>query len=267
MAKSPSFKSISSGQDLNGRGLGSGIRVPKTAEVLADHIRSQIIRGELQEGDFLPPESQLMTTLNISRPTLREAFRILEAENLISVVRGSRSGARVHVPHVASVSRYAGFVLQSQGTTIRDIYDARLAIEPYVAGVLAMRGDQEDCARLRTEIDRLTAYVDEEQYVDFMIALAGFHQLLVELGGNHTLLFLYSVLEGVVKRHQVAMLSRRPMNQNEAMRGLRSFRKLVNLIEARDAAGAEEHWQRHVSNANSDWVGPEDAKKVIDILG
>ena len=265
MAKS--FTSMSSTHDPVGRGLGGGIRVPKTAEVVADHIRSRIIRGELREGDSLPPESQLMSTLNISRPTLREAFRILEAENLISVVRGSRSGARVHLPHVASVSRYAGFVLQSQGTTIRDIYDARLAIEPYVAGVLAGKGNPEDCARLRSEIDRLTAYVDEERYVEFMIALAGFHQLLVELGGNHTLLFLYSVLEGVVERHQVGMLSRRPMKKNEAMRGLRSFKKLVDLIEARDAAGAEAHWRLHVINANSGWVVPEDAQKVIDILG
>jgi len=267
VARSPSFSAMSSIHELTGRGLRGGIRVPKTAEVVADHIRSRIIRGELQEGDSLPPETQLMTTLNISRPTLREAFRILETENLISVVRGSRSGARVHVPRVASVSRYAGFVLQSQGTTIRDIYDARLAIEPYVAGVLAEKGDAADCERLRAEIDRLTAYVDTEHYVEFMIALAGFHQLLVELGGNHTLLFLYSVLAGVVERHQVAMLSRRPMNKNEAMRGLRSFRKLVNLIEAKDAAAAEQHWRLHLVNSNSGWVEPEDTEKVIDILG
>ena len=72
------------------------IRVPKTSEIVANHIRGQIVRGELREGDSLPPEGQLMTSFGISRPTLREAFRILEAESLISVVRGSRSGARVH---------------------------------------------------------------------------------------------------------------------------------------------------------------------------
>src|SRR3546814_5023675 len=70
-------------------------------------------------------------------PTLREAFRILEAENLISVVRGSRSGARVHRPSTELVSRYAGYVLESQGTTIADLYAARLAIEPTVVRWLA----------------------------------------------------------------------------------------------------------------------------------
>ena len=104
------------------------IRVPKTSELVADQIRAQIIRGELAEGDFLPPEGQLMESLGISRPTLREAFRILEAESLISVVRGSRTGAKVHKPSTELVSRYAGYVLQAQGTTIADLYQARLAI-------------------------------------------------------------------------------------------------------------------------------------------
>src|SRR3546814_1378599 len=115
----------------------SRIRVPKTSELVADQIRAQIVRGELTEGDSLPPEGALMTTLGISRPTLREAFRILEAENLISVVRGSRSGARVHQPSTELVSRYAGYVLESQGTTIADLYTARLAIEPTVVRWLA----------------------------------------------------------------------------------------------------------------------------------
>ena len=88
------------------------IRVPKTAEIVSDSIRQRIISGELQEGDSLPPESQLMEDFSISRPTLREAFRILEAEQLISVVRGSRTGARVHLPHVESVSRYASHILR-----------------------------------------------------------------------------------------------------------------------------------------------------------
>src|ERR1700712_941159 len=157
-------------------------RVPKTADIVADLIRGRIIRGELKEGDFLPPEGQLMATLGISRPTLRESFRILEAEMLISVVRGSRTGARVHHPRVESVSRYAGFVLAAQGTTIADIYEARPAIEPYIARRLAERPVAGATDRLREEAERLTNFVETGRYVDFMIGLAEFHRLLVELG-------------------------------------------------------------------------------------
>jgi DNA-binding FadR family transcriptional regulator len=267
MNKPPLTKSpVRPGGDPGRLGISGALRVPKTAEVVAGHIRKRIVRGELREGDFLPPEAQLMGTLSISRPTLREAFRILEAENLISVVRGSRTGARVHPPRVAGVSRYAGFVLQSQGTTIGDIYDARLAIEPYVANELAVRRNPKDVQRLRDEIERITQLIDGERYVDFMVALSEFHKTLVELGGNRTLLFLYSVLEGVVERHQIEVLARLPVDKREAMRGIRSFKKLADLIEAGDSAGAEKHWRSHVVNSNKGWVEPHDANRIIDIL-
>lgn len=247
----------------------SAIRVPKTAEVVADHIRKRIIRGELSEGDFLPPEGQLMTTLGISRPTLREAFRILEAEMLISVVRGSRTGARVHQPRVESVSRYAGFVLQAQGTTVGDIYEARLAIEPFIARRLAERKGSGGSDRLREAAARLRAMVDAKRYVDFMIGLAEFHRLLVELGGNHTLLFITSILQDVVARYQVDFLARRAqpddVQRKQSLRGIRSFDKLIELIDAGDADGAEKHWRLHVINSNKSWL--ELGDRPIDILG
>ncbi|MDO7842328.1 FadR/GntR family transcriptional regulator [Sphingomonas immobilis] len=246
------------------------IRVPKTAEVVADHIRRRIIRGELKEGDFLPPEGQLMATLGISRPTLRESFRILEAEMLISVVRGSRTGARVHQPRVESVSRYAGFVLAAQGTTIADIYEARLAIEPFIARRLAETRPADAVARLRAEAARLTSFVEAKQYVDFMIGLAEFHRLLVELGGNHTLLFLTAVLQDVVEHYQVSSLSRRAMPEETQRRrslwGIRSFQKLIELIDAGRGDEAEEHWRLHVVNSNKSWLDTGDGERLVDLL-
>ncbi len=246
------------------------VRVPKTAEIVADHIRGRIIRGELKEGDFLPPEGQLMATLGISRPTLREAFRVLETERLISIVRGSRSGAQVHRPRVSGVSRYAGFVLQSQGTTIADIYDARLAIEPFLARRLAEQRPEGATDRLRAEADRLTEMAEGGRYVEFMIALAGFHRLMVEVSGNRTLLFLTQMLQDVLARHQVDFFKTRLMPDEEQRKrslwGIRSFRKLIELIEAGDAPGAEAHWRLHIVNANASWVPDGYQDRVIDVL-
>ena len=246
------------------------IRVRKTAEVIADHIRHRIIRGELGEGDFLPPEGQLMQTLGISRPTLREAFRILEAENLISVVRGSRTGARVRRPQIEIASRRAGFLLQAEGVTVADIYEARLAIEPFAARQLARAHTSQDVARLRAEADRLTALVEAERYVDFMIALTDFHCLLVELAGNRTLLFLTVMLKDLLARYQVDFFVRHrlPLDQQRqrALWGVRSFQRLVTLIEAGDAERAEAHWRLHTKNSNLAWVQPADADRLIDVF-
>ena len=74
--------------------VGARLRVPKMAELVAGDLRRRILRGELVENDALPSESALMQRFGVSRPTLREAFRVLESESLISVRRGAHGGAR-----------------------------------------------------------------------------------------------------------------------------------------------------------------------------
>ena len=70
------------------RQVGRNIRAVKTGEMIASFLRSKIVRGEFAEGDSLPPEAELMRQFEVSRPTLREAFRILETESLIVIRRG-----------------------------------------------------------------------------------------------------------------------------------------------------------------------------------
>ena len=108
--------------------IGTVVRAPKTGELIAAHLRRRIVRGELRAGETLPAESQLMEQFGVSRPTLREAFRILEAETLISVRRGSRGGARVVAPDTSVAARYVGLLLQMQGATINDVYEARMIL-------------------------------------------------------------------------------------------------------------------------------------------
>jgi DNA-binding FadR family transcriptional regulator len=248
----------------------SSIRVPKTAEMVAAHIRQRIILGELTEGDFLPPEAQVTAALGISRPTLREAFRILEAENLISVLRGSRSGARVHKPRVEGAARYAGFVLQADGITVADIYEARLAIEPFIARRLAETRPAGATDRLRTETQRLRLMLEGGRYIEFMIGIAEFHRILVEISGQQTLLFLTRMLQEILARYQVQYFKMHRMQDDEQRRraliGVRSFDKLIELIDAGRGADAEAHWRLHLVNANAMWVPKGQETKVVDVF-
>ena len=74
----------------------------RTAEIVADELRRQIIDGELADGDLLPRQELLVEQFNVSLVSLREALRILETEGLVSVRRGNRGGAVVHAPAKAS---------------------------------------------------------------------------------------------------------------------------------------------------------------------
>jgi DNA-binding FadR family transcriptional regulator len=247
------LKAISTKQD--GR---TTVRIPKTAEVFADHIRKRIIQGDLKDGDCLPPEGKILETLSMSRPTLREAIRILEAEGLVSVSRGARSGPRIHAPKVENAARYSAMVLGMQETTVADIYEARIAIEPYIARRLAETRPPGAVDRLREQANVLSALVDQQRYVDFMIAIAEFHRLLVEVSGNKTLLFLTNLMQDLVSRYQVSYLAALPekdeTRQSRMSSGVRSFHKLIDLIIAGEAEKAAHHWHLHLVNANKAWT-------------
>jgi DNA-binding FadR family transcriptional regulator len=247
------------------------IRVPKTSEVLANQIRGQIIRGELDEGDFLPPEGQLLDTLGISRPTLREAYRILEAEGLISVARGARTGARVHRPSVELVSRYAGYVLQAQGTTVSDLYQARLAIEPLVVQWLATNKGGGALGDVHKLLAEMGALIETERYDAFIEKVEDFHQLLVQASGLKTLTFMTRMLLSLAAQHQRAYQVRHPSSREERRKasrvGLRSFEKLIALIEAGDVEAAVAHWRLHLRNANAAWTGRGEGERIVDALG
>lgn len=206
----------------------------------------------------MPSAGQLLKEFEVSRPTLREAFRVLETENLISTSRGSRKGATVHAPKVDGVARYLTYVLRSNQISIADIYEARLAIEPFAVRRLAEKRPEETVKRLRREAERLDVLNDAEKHEEVTLGLTEFHRTLVEVGGNQTLHILVELLIDIMRGHQIQHLSRRPLDSEQQQRrskiGIKSFHKLIKLIESGDVDGAEAHWRLHLGRTNKFWV-------------
>jgi GntR family transcriptional regulator, transcriptional repressor for pyruvate dehydrogenase complex len=253
---------------------GHHVRAPKTAELIASDIRGQIVRGELKTGDALPSEVALMEMFGVSRPTLREAFRILETESLISVRRGPRGGARVISPGIGVAARYAGLLLQVTGTTIADVYEARTVIEPAAAGLLAVRRTRQDLADLNACIGNLVTLIEDDGTSGdpgaWSDAAQRFHDLILDRAGNRTLAVQAGVLREVVATHLSMAVHRafgRPGTRDEFRKMLRSYRKLVLLVEARDAGGAERHWRTHMKVAGRRLLNDDlGANAVVDLF-
>lgn len=240
--------------------------------MVAANIRKLIIRGEVKEGDFLPPEAQLMDHFGTSRPTIREAFRILENEQLISITRGSRSGARVHAPSVDSVARYGGFALQAQGTLLSDIYLARLGIEPFAVRLVAENHTDTQLGSLRAELDHVFATLEASGAgtPTFRIAVFELHHSIVAAAGSNTLTMISAMLKAIAEQHMSKFVAQGDPAAPEALKrsrgGLRSFRKLFDLLEANDAEGAAKHWRLHIQNANDTWLAGYDQTTLVDVL-
>jgi len=238
--------------------VGTVLRAPKTAELIASHLRRRIVQGELRPGETLPSESHLMEQFGVSRPTLREAFRILEAESLIGVRRGSRGGAQVLEPDPTVAARHVGLLLQIQGTTIQDVYEARMVTEPACAGMLAKVRTEQDLADLREVVDRLEELVQAgfEKVPDLATwsrTTYRFHELIMQRCGNRTLAVQGAVLADIVDTHLQRALARGLRGPNDVpdrfQKTLRSYKRLIQLVEARYSAGAEKHWRRHMEVA------------------
>lgn len=236
------------------------VRVPKTAELVATHIRRQIVLGQLREGDALPPETSLMQEFNISRPTLREAFRILESEGLITVRRGARGGARVQEPSSDVAARYAGLVLQHRGATLEDVLQARLVVEAPAVRVLAARRDRASVAnKLQERLDTLPPHEPAK--------FSEFNALIVELAGNETLMLLTSMLEYISAAAAVTFARTHKRDEMRLLRSAhRTRQKLIDLIRAGNADGAEKLWRDHLTEAGRILAEGAGATTVVDLF-
>jgi DNA-binding FadR family transcriptional regulator len=173
------------------------LRQPRLAEVVAGVLRERIVNGELGDGDLLPKQDELMEEYRISRPTLREALRILEGEGLLIVRRGSVGGSEVRMPTSDTSAYTFGLLLQSRRTTFEDLATAIKNIEPVTASLCAGRPD-----RQRSVIPALRANLADTEAAtsdgpQFTALARQFHELLVTCCGNETLIVAVGALESL----------------------------------------------------------------------
>ncbi|WP_405136514.1 FadR/GntR family transcriptional regulator [Nocardia sp. NBC_01388] len=243
------------------------MRLPKMAEMIAGHLRGQIVSGQLAENEALPPETELMIQFEVSRPTLREAFRILESESLITVKRGAHGGARVQAPDLKVAARYAAVILQHQRTTLEDLYEARVVIEPPCVGLLAEIRSDAAIGKLRAALAEHDAVVnDPMRSIHVHVA---FHSLLIELTGNNTLQLLMGMLEGIIDKANAARAESTvgsAIHERASRKGLAAHHRVVDLIEARDTEGAEQLWRKHLTESR-DFLVRGDVQTVLDLMG
>ncbi len=243
------------------------VKVPKTAELVAARLRNQIVRGELREGDALPPEATLMAQFGVSRPTLREAFRVLESEALISVRRGARGGARVHTPNGEVAARYAGLVLQFRGTTLSDVYDARKAIELPAVRRLARKHPAAAMKALAANLTAARANVDHP--AELIRLQEEFHLIVVQRAGNQTLAIFAEMVHHIIELHSESYIARwggAPVERKGAKQGSRTHERFVELVAAGDADGAEALWERHLDEGAEYVLRGSNARTVLDLL-
>jgi GntR family transcriptional repressor for pyruvate dehydrogenase complex len=224
-------------------------RPRRVAELVADELRRQIISGELDRD--LPTEEVLLERYAVSRPSLREAFRILETESLIRVRRGKLGGAEILRPTAVSTAYHLGLLLQSKNVQLSDVAAARLVIEPACSLMAATRPDR---AAVAAELETLIAASEElleGASATFTISAQRFHDAITRLCGNVTMTTLASALE-VVWNTQEQLWAEAAVNEGNYpevdLRGevIRAHKAIARRIAKGDSTGASNAMRTHL---------------------
>lgn len=192
-----------------------------------------ITSGQMQIGDYLPSEADLCRQLGVSRTTVREALRTLEARGLVT----SRHGVGVQVTDGASraVSDSISLMLLRLGAGPRDMLEVRLMIEGEAAALAAQRATAADLLAIESAIHAMAAPALTQ--ADLVQADLDFHAAVADASHNHVLVALIHALRGLL--HDVISLSH-ARHPNIALRIVVHSRVLAAIRQgnAREARAA-----------------------------
>lgn len=254
-----------------GSGFGRPLNTPSVAEAVAAALRSRILDGDLTEGSELPTEAVLLEEFPVSRPSLREAYRILETESLVTVRRGKKGGTVIKHPTADTAAYHLGLLLHAQRTSLEDLAVARSLLEPISADLVARRRDHVSIGRrLAVVADEASAYLHDGR--TFTRIAADFHDELVKAAGNDTLTALVGVLESIWSiQEQSWAASAVDEGEYPAMGprrdAVRAHLRIAEAIQAGDPAEAARLTGGHVKAISQFVVARGGRVRVLDDYG
>ena len=203
----------------------------KMPVLLAEAIADGIVGRGLRPGDRLATEAEMVAEYEVGRATVREALRVLEAQGVIEMRVGAGGGPFVARPDVSRLARPLSLLLRMSEVTLREVLDARLIIEPALAGQAARH--RED-SHVRALGKNQRAIESAARGAGFRQVNEEFHTLIADASGNRPLAALWSALAAVADGHEAGV-----RYTPAARRGMvAAHRKIGEAIIARDAEEA-----------------------------
>jgi GntR family transcriptional repressor for pyruvate dehydrogenase complex len=160
----------------------------------AEAIKSLIVAGELGSGDALPPERDLAVMLGISRPSVREAIRVLTAMNVLEPRHGGGTYVTSLDPRL--LARPINFLLQIEPSSFLDLFEVRQVLEVAAARLAAPKMTDEMVSSLEELADAAAAALRQPaRYSELDFEL---HTKVIEATGNPIYLSLYESISDLM---------------------------------------------------------------------
>jgi DNA-binding FadR family transcriptional regulator len=217
------------------------IKLARASEDVVEQIKQAIFDGQLSAGDRLPPERELAEQFTVSRVTIREALRILEANGLIKIRVGAAGGAFVRAPNFESLSDSLTTMLKLQKTDILELAEARKVVETAVAELAAQRATPEDLEAMEEALAEAkeTLNAGNPHYMPHSVA---FHMALARAAKNQVLLFTVDSFRSLFYQ----ALERLPSSEM-AHRAVADHHQIYEAVKNRDPQKARRFMEEHLN--------------------
>ena len=213
----------------------------RMSEAIVEQIRGLIRSEQLRPGDRLPSERDLGERMGVSRVTVREAMRVLEAGGLIEIRVGARGGAIVTSPSSTKIGSGLADLISLSPLTAAEVTEARQVFEMGIIPLVVERATEQDIADLREMVAAHQAAVKNDEYG--MPMSAAFHARVAACTHNAAIEMLVHSFHGPLlmslREAQVAA----PLM---GIRGTNEHRDFVEAVAKRDLAKAQEIMRVHL---------------------
>ncbi len=248
MSSGPSTQTATARTQPSGR-VGDGRS--RLAQRVADRLFAMITSGAFEPAARLPTEPELAAMTGVSRMTLREAVRLLQAKGVVSVEHGRGTFVRP----MSDWFILDPAVMRARAASERDadeifgkVLEARRLVEVGVAGLAATRRTARHVTEMRAALNEMRRGVDAGAIETFTAADVAFHQAVMRAAGNEVIAAFFMSVEGLV------LESRRRTSEAAEARAhaVAAHAAILAAIEVGDPAEAHRAMDAHLAQTFED---------------
>ncbi|KFA99374.1 FadR/GntR family transcriptional regulator [Vibrio sp. ER1A] len=222
----------------------------RRTENVASAIKKWIVEQKLQPGDRLPNEVEVMEMFDASKSTVREAMRLLDAQGLLQTKTGPKGGAFVSEVSEEKAQMLLSNYLFFKETSIEDLYQLRLALEPQLAASLAGKLTSNQLEELK---DQTKLYAEPPRDIyeerEHHLASIEFHRILASFSSNELLKLVIRFTAQMLSDMTIYKKLYEPENYDLWRTGIDSQLSLIEALRVGDSEMAYKVMQKHMKTA------------------
>ena len=220
------------------------VKSRKISERIAQQIKSAILNGTIKLGDKLPPERELVQRFQVSRISVREALKGLEASGLLTIKPGS--GVFVAEANSKPLSESFSSILRIQKTSINELTEARIILEPNIASLASERMTTEDLLKLEQNIQETSKAIKSNSPSLTSTQNIEFHSLMAESTHNTVISLTMKTLLDVVKEMTIEITDNLPKRKEISSHAIDYHKKILKAFKEKDSQKVYELMLKHI---------------------